>query len=189
MTASIFSDIEWISPHQALETWQLDARLQSWLLDPSSLTARLHTCTSDFNVKVLRHAADAITGDEQAFMQLPEYAQCQVREVLLCDRQNPWVFARSVIPQASEGLLFELQNIGDRPLGEALFNHSGVTPGDFQLAIFSPPSQMAVFNTQLTGTTQTLYGRRRVFWVKQAPVLVAEVFLSSAPCYNLNTKS
>lgn len=189
MTASIFSDTTWIPPHQALNAWQPDTRLRSWLLDPGSLTSRLQTFTDNFNVRVLRHAPGALGADELSLMRLPANTDCQVREVLLCDRQSPWVFARSIIPQASDGLLLELQNIGTSPLGEALFTHPGVTPGDFQLAAFNSLSKIATLNTKLTHTTQTLYGRRRVFWVKQAPVLVAEVFLSNAPCYNLNTKS
>lgn len=188
MTASIFSDISWHPPEQVFANWQLPKQLQDWLLDASSLTLRLKAFTPDFNVQVLHHASAALTSDECLQVQASTDAKCQVREVLLQAQQTPWVFARSIIPQASSGLLNELQQVGNKPLGQILFTHPGVSLGGFELAVFSPNSQLGRFNTELTGTQQTLFGRRRIFWVEQIPVLIAEVFLSPAPCYNLDTQ-
>lgn len=187
MTASIFSDITWHTPEQVFANWQLEETLQNWLLDASSLTLRLKTFTADFNVQVLHHASAPLTPDEHLQVQPGIDTQCQVREVFLRAHNTPWVFARSVIPQAPSGLLNELQQVGNNPLGQVLFTHPGVTLGEFELAVFSATSQLGRLNTQLTGFQQTLFGRRRVFWVEQIPVLIAEVFLSPAPCYNLHT--
>lgn len=186
VTLSILNDSQWLSAGQALSHWQLPPTLQDWLFDPGSLTSRLQAAGTDFGLQVLQHSLSDVSSDELQFMQRDAHLPCQVREVLLCDQHIPWVFARSVIPQAADGLLHRLQHIGDRPLGQALFTHADVSPGPFEVAVFEPDAAMGQLNTELTGQTKTIYGRRRVFWVDQAPVLVAEVFLSRAPCYNLS---
>lgn len=150
-------------------------------MDPGSLTLRLQNLTNNFNVKVLRHEPDAISNDERIALQSKH--TFSNREVLLCNAGVPWVFARSLIPQEGGALINKLQGIGNSPLGQELFNHDQVTPGEFSFACFSINSEMSQYNQQLGGRPQALWGRRRVFWVEQDPLLVAEVFLSHAPCY------
>ncbi|MCC5878936.1 MAG: chorismate lyase [Idiomarina sp.] len=189
MTSSILTDTNWLCAEQALREWHLPPLLQDWLLDPGSLTTRLQAASSDFNVQVLRHDTGSVSHDELHMMQRVPQLPCQVREVLLREQTTPWVFARSVIPQSPHGLLHELQNIGSNPLGQALFTHADVSPGDFEFALFEPASAMGRLNTTLSGHSHAIYARRRIFWVEDAPVLVAEVFLSDAPCYNLISKN
>ena len=183
MSATIFSDTTWhdAAVHPLKDT--LSAPLQSWLQDPGSLTRRLQQQCTGFNVQVLRHQTAPLAADEQAHISPWPAHQAQCREVLLCDATVPVVYARSIIPQADTGLLHRLQHIGTQPLGEALFTEPGIAIGPFQWAYFAPHSSLGLLNQQLTGTHRALWGRRRRFFVDNNPVLVAEVFLSTAPCY------
>lgn len=183
MSATIFSDTPWHDAAAHPDLDQLSPLLKRWLLDPGSLTERLQRHAHSFQVDVQHHGAGPLTADEhQAIAPWHEH-NSQCREVLLCDAQTPLVFARSVIPTAPDGLLHALQHIGDSPLGEALFTHPEVTTGAFELAHFPVSSQIGVLNQRLTGISATIWGRRRNFYVAETPVLVAEVFLSTAPCY------
>lgn len=183
VTDTLFANITWHSP----DAIEIPAYIRPWLLDPESLTAKLRQHTDQFNVQVLRHGHGALSKDENLL--LGEHAQTtQVREVLLCAGNAPWVFARSLIPEGSsrDTTLNELQNIGNKPLGEALFDTPAVTRGPFQIASFRPEGQIAGLDKsypQNFAATKHLWGRRRAFFVGTVPVIVAEVFLHQAPCY------
>lgn len=103
--------------------------LQSWLLDPGSLTSRLKALAgSQFNVRVL---------DECWIRQVsPSLLQCfephvvrqrmWSRKVLLQCGDTPWVAAHSLIPVSSmQGPLKRLRRLDERPLGEFLFREIG----------------------------------------------------------------
>lgn len=183
VSITIFSDTQWYASAAHPNLPSLSPSLSDWLLDAGSLTQRLQQ-QSDFNVQVLRHANADLAPDELTHIAPWGSRTTQCREVLLRDSRTPVVFARSVIPRADAGLLYELQHIGGRPLGDILFTHPSVRSGGFQIAQFAPYSQIGQLNQELTGIQATVWGRRRNFYVDDVPVLVAEVFLSTAPCYN-----
>lgn len=183
MSVTIFSDTQWYESTAHPNFSSLSSNLKDWLLDTGSLTQRLQSRIA-FNVQVLRHASAPLTHDELAHVAPWTHQSTQCREVLLRDDTTPVVFARSVIPSAEKGLLHDLQHIGNSPLGELLFTHPKVRIGNFELALFTPDSQVGQLNQELTGAQVPVWGRRRSFYVDDIPVLVAEVFLSTAPCYN-----
>lgn len=186
VSTTIFSDTTWLTPAYLEQKQSVDTQLFDWLTEPGSLTRRLQQHARQFNVEVLRHDESYVSSDEQQFMQHQAGQRPQCREVLLRDGDRAWVFARSIIPSASHQLLDALHNIGDNPLGEALFVHPEIQPSAFEFAQFAPNSKIAMLNHQHTGVHREIWGRRRIFWIQQHPVLVAEVFLSTAPCYNLD---
>lgn len=175
--AIIFEDNFWVHPHNLT----LDPALQAWLLDPDSLTAKLKARYPDFNVRLLSHGPASPAPSEQVLVGSTQ--PFQAREVVLQSGQTPMVFARSLIPDATHATASMLNNLGDRPLGETLFERKGVDIGPISVCRFTPGSQMARFNEHLTGELRELWGRRRLFNLDGQPVLVAEVFLSTAPCY------
>lgn len=155
--------------------------LADWLFDAGSLTAKLKELHPDFEVEVLRHARGLVYNDETVL--LDSDMPCQVREVILRSEGVPLVFARSIIPNSGAESLNALNSLGNQPLGEALFSRSDVTRGPIAITQFSTQSNMATFNEQLVGSRQALWARRRKFEIAENPVIVTEVFLSSAPCY------
>ncbi len=138
--------------------------LQSWLLDPGSLTARLKTLAGpQFRVRVLEqgwvhHCSPALL---QCFAPHVARQRMWSRKVLLQCGQTPWVAAHSLIPLSSmQGPLKRLRRLDERPLGEFLFREPSMQR--FQLEL-----------TQDAG----IWGRRSLFYLHGRPLLVAEFFL------------
>lgn len=138
--------------------------LQSWLLDPGSLTSRLKQLAgARFNVRVLeegwlRHTSPALL---QCFEPHVARQRLWSRKVLLQCGETPWVAAHSLIPVGSmQGPLKRLRRLDERPLGEFLFRDP--TLRRFQLEL-----------TQ----AGDVWGRRSLFYLHNQPLLVAEFFL------------
>lgn len=107
-----------------------------------------------------------------------------VREVLLCGEQTPWVFARSLLPNAlCESDNGELAALGDKPLGRLIFNDPRFIRQPFQITCIDADNKLHQ-QLQLSGC-QPLWGRRSVFLFEQWKLMVAEVFLPQSPAYKL----
>lgn len=150
--------------------------LTEWLLATGSLTAKLKSHCSHFEVKVLGEALLQTAPNESQLL------QAWVREVLLILDGTPWVFARTLVP---ESLLArcgdELTGLGDRPLGELLFSSSHFTPGRIEVAGFQSCGTLASLAASLGQNVQgRLWGRRRYFGCEDEELTVSEIFLPAA---------
>ena len=93
-------------PVQMITSWQspdsviIANGLRDWLLDPSSLTARLKNHCQHFRVEVIGQKIEACSADE-ANGDILTGEQVLVREVLLYCDELPQVFARSLLPLRS----------------------------------------------------------------------------------------
>lgn len=115
-----------------------------------------------------------------------------IRQVhLLCDDQ-PWVYARTVLPVTSlRGKIKRLAQLGARPLGGLLFGDPGMQRGGVELArIGRGQSLYQAATCHLSQHPEAIWGRRSVFRLSGRPLLVSEVFLPdfpavspSAPCW------
>ena len=110
-------------PKRQVHNIGLEPKLLKWLFDSSSLTERLiHACPGSFSVQVLKQGwgHPMLNEAQQLNMRISSYAL--VRQVhLLCDNQ-PWVFARTVIPPHTlRGKQRRLAKLGKKPLGAVLF--------------------------------------------------------------------
>lgn len=151
-----------------LPAWQRD-----WLLDEGSLTRRLTDAAAGaFAVRRQAEGWQALRADECAALALPEGTQGWVREVLLCGRDQPWVFARSVAARdALEAAGFTLDTLGERSLGELLFQDRAFVRGPLELCRY--PAAWLPGPVREAG----LWARRSCFRRDGLPLLVAEVFL------------
>ncbi|EKE81506.1 chorismate--pyruvate lyase family protein [Idiomarina xiamenensis] len=164
------------------ETMELSREQQCWLLDPQSLTAKLKHRSRQFRVSLIGQQFAQLFADEQRSLQVTDAAV--VREVLLCCDNQPWVFARSILPESTLGEeQLGLAQLGDNPLGEHLFRQPDLTRSDIEVSRFPTDSAMARLNTQLTGRHHALFGRRSIFSAAGQQCLVAEIFLSPCPLY------
>lgn len=152
--------------------------LSSWLLHTGSLTARLQSHCHHFRLQKLGQGAASLHASEQHALGDAASA-ADVREVILWGDEQPWVFARSVIPHALVNTL--LADLGDRPLGELLFNHAAFSRGPFELCQWPLQSLKVLFPT-LQGPEQ-LWARRSDFHYQGLTMLVAELFLPASPLY------
>jgi chorismate--pyruvate lyase len=168
----------------------LPEKLADWLLDSGSLTRRLRQiCPNQFRVRILWQGWDRPSFDEARVLGLRLGAWAWIREVqLLCDDQ-PWVFARTLIPARTlRGRGCRLTRLGTRPLGEVLFTDSGVRRGPVEIARIATGQRL--HRRALTDQAEppdALWGRRSVFWIAERPLLVCEIFLPDLPvapvCY------
>ena len=153
--------------------------LHHWLLNNSSLTARLKAHYADFEVRpVLLKNAKAFT-DESTLLGLKASQHALIREVVLMGNNQPVVFAHSVLPRASlRGAWHGLGKLGNKPLGATLFANSKVkrTPLEYKkLARHHPISMRVAEHMQIS--SRQLWARRSVFSLNCARILVTEVFL------------
>ncbi|MBU2979853.1 chorismate lyase [Alteromonas sp. C1M14] len=151
----------------------LSAMAQSWLLDTGSLTERIESMADDFAVHVVGEGDVPLHANETNVLKGPA-EDYRVREVFLHHNHTPWVFARSVIPQAL--VTSEFAGLGNQPLGKRLFNDARFSRGEFELC--------QVCMSSLFGAPSTLlWGRRSCFHFQNLELLVAEIFLPTSPIY------
>lgn len=166
------------------QSFHLPEHLQSWLLDPSSLTARLKQHCQDFKVEVLGQKIEPCS-PEEATIDINAGQEVLVREVLLFCDKKPHVFARSLLPLSSlTGEEEKLANLGSQSLGQVLFNHPHLQRKCIEVASFSAQSRVAelALSCQLP-LTDNLWGRRSTFVVDDKPLIVAEIFLPESFAY------
>ncbi len=152
--------------------------LKNWLLDTGSLTERLQSMCRQFSLQKLGQAEQMLHKCEQDWLKAQQFTRWYVREVILFGDNQPWVFARSVIPHdLIEG---ELADVGSQPLGKIIFNDQRFTRSEFQLCNLDSQTMPNLCAAQ---TRRRLWGRRSKFTFNDIDMLVAEVFLPQAPAY------
>lgn len=157
--------------------------LQNWLLNTGSLTERLQSQCQSFHLTLLGQRQAEITLEEFQRVRLsnqelnPE--EWQVREVLLWGDNQPWVFARSIIPQKLCEIDFV--NLNTKPLGQLIFNDKRFKRMPFEVTNMCSSKD---FLTRLhIPSEMDLWGRRSAFSFEGLKMSVSEVFLPSSPAY------
>lgn len=181
------------SCHRTEPEWHVATRLHRrdvpesalrWLLDPASLTRRIQSaCHGCFRVEVLFQGWARPQRNEMHALGMRHGSTGFVREVhLLCDEQ-PWVFARTVIPRTTlTGPRRCLTRLKSRPLGAVLFADPTMQRGPVEIARLSPCDKLypAAFQ-HLDQRPDTVWGRRSLFTLGGKPLLVSEIFLPDIP--------
>lgn len=166
----------WQTTQAPMASWQTP-----WLLATGSLTQRLQqVCQQTFKVQVLKHEFIAAPEFSCEDLNLRPKDQVLQREVLLCDGDEPLVFAYSLLPEAAlQGRYQELRELGSRPLGHWIFSEPVLKR---QTMLFAELSLHAtVFQTLNTlsaiSPSMRLWGRKTLFVGAAKPLLVSEFFL------------
>ena len=158
----------------------LDPDLAMWLFDPTSLTERLvSACSGSFSVQVLSQGWSHAMLNEAKTLNMRLSGRALVREVhLLCDNE-PWVFARTVIPPHTlTGKQRRLAKLGKKPLGAVLFADKSMQRTEMEIACIHPGQQLYQLATHhLSLCEQPIWGRRSVFFLNKHPLMVSEIFL------------
>ena len=163
-----------------LHTVSVPQDIAVWLDDQGSLTkALVEACDGQFRVAVqFQDWGDASEGERQ-LLAMPAGQKAMLREVdLLCNEQ-PWVFARTVIPEASlSGRAAELVQLGSKPLGAVLFSDPDTRRRTVEIARLSPSHGLyAAACAHLEDKPSEVWGRRTLFEYAGKPILVNEIFL------------
>lgn len=180
----MLSAIHWQDFRQ-LNRQQLPSSVLPWLLDRSSLTGRLiQASNGHFRVERISQGWQVPTPDEAALLQLKPRQRALVREVFLWCNDEPWVYARSVIPVSSlAGPLGFLRKLKNSALGGLLFKDPFLQRGVFEVAAIQLPVKVIPF-----ASDACVYGRRSLFRLHRQPLLVAEIFLPACQLHNMPNK-
>lgn len=162
--------------------FQVPRAYRGWLFDPGSLTKRLVQLTQgDFRVQVLRQYHGPMTVDEQRALDCSARSLPFIREVNLICNGKPWVYARTIIPRATEaGPGRYLTRLGTKPLGVALFNDPNISRGTIHVKHLKGSNMLP----GMTDCSEEIWGRHSAFYLSHAPLLVSEYFLPDCPMYH-----
>ncbi|WP_295802587.1 chorismate lyase [uncultured Microbulbifer sp.] len=166
-------------PLESLHGHTPPEKLLPWLLHPGSLTAALkHLSNGEFSVQILHQGWQQPRLEERRALNLRERSRALIREVLLYGNGQPWVYARSVLPERTlAGKSRYLRSLDNRPLGELLFSQPDTRRGPIVLNRLQRNPQCQL--PELQGMGSDAWSRRSTFWLHDKPLLVAESFLSS----------
>ncbi|MEH6557565.1 MAG: chorismate lyase [Oceanicoccus sp.] len=166
----------WQDYHHYTAT-QLPSAVRPWLLDRGSLTRRLIKASNNrFRVQVLQQSWQQPRRSEASLLGMSHREMAIVREVILLCADEPWVFARSVIPARSiTGRLRRLRKFDDSSLGEMLFKDPSMRRKAFQIARIDGGSEQIPAPLR---QSHLLWGRRCRFELASQPIMVSEIFLA-----------
>lgn len=136
-----------------------------WLRGNQSLTKQLiEYSDNQFSVRVLREYRHKPYVHEVRKLGQPLNQACLIREVELLCKQQPIVFARSIIPlTALRGTGLQLARLGNKPLGHLLFKQANVDLEQREIALISLES--------------AYWARRTIYQFNGSDILVSEFFL------------
>lgn len=159
-------------------------KLQLWLIDNGSLTARLQQRFNKFAVEAIEVKYAKIIQDETALLRQPNYQYALIREVLLMGNNQAVVFAHSVLPRASlRGAWNGLGRLGNKPLGATLFANPKVKRTALSYKKLTPNHALYQHTTRHLAQEPDvrklgyLWARRSIFSLSCANIMVTEVFL------------
>lgn len=158
--------------------------LSQWLFEPGSLTQKLKDNCTVLRVQILAKHLRPLNTSELALFGC-EQQQVQVREVLLYCDDVPWVYAQTLMPLADvPESVVKLTTLGEKPLGEVIFNEPGMTRSAIEVAEFDANSPVAILAEDIKQSVEhSLWARRSCFTVDGYSLLVAEVYLPCAAAY------
>lgn len=166
-------------PESLIKRISQDEQTISWLTTQGSLTQRLKAQCEQLKVIVLSEKYELPLVNEQNALKMAPTQQAWIRCVLLQCAENKWVYARTVIPNMqTDNPWASLQKLGNKPLGEVLFEMPSIqrTPFAFADLALSTWPHLAPHLPQ-TQNRQNSVARRSVFIQTDAPLLLTEVFL------------
>ena len=149
--------------YEAIEHELTNAEIKSWLLEQGPITKRIKSI-AEFRLELIQDELSDATDDEILFLKI-DSEEIRIREVILYGNENPIVFARTIIPNTTiEKGLKELGKIGNKPLGDILFEKDIFSKEDIVFASFKDKESL-------------FWGRKIKYTVKDQPFSVMEVFL------------
>ncbi|HEX6928329.1 MAG TPA: chorismate lyase [Gammaproteobacteria bacterium] len=153
----------------------LPGRVEDWLAEPGSLTARVRSrCPDGFRLEVIdeRRERDSAVFDNQQ----PSETFC--REITLGCGNTPLVFARTRVPAATLAAHPWLGKLGRTPLGARLFDEPGYMRGRFFVTrLASGDALYDYIDRNVAPLGAELWARRARVELNGNPFEICECFL------------
>ncbi|MEX1993106.1 MAG: chorismate lyase [Steroidobacteraceae bacterium] len=159
-------------------TPRADAAAAGWLGEPGLLTVRLRACCKGQTGLVLIAEIEAPLASEDVVVLKAAGSAAFVREIELTCDGRPWVFAQTLIPQATLARQRWLSSLGRSALGERLAAVPGIVRGPLEFARLCAGHRL--FHRALRERPDPpafLWARRSWFAIDGDRLLVQEVFL------------
>jgi chorismate--pyruvate lyase len=153
----------------------------AWLGEPGLLTERLRACCGGRPGLTVVAQADAPLAIYDAALLRAAGDAAFVREIELTCDGRPWVFAQTLVPQATLARQRWLATLGRAALGERLAAVEGLERGPLEYARLAPGDRL--YQRALRGrhdAPDSLWARRSWFAIGGDRLLVQEVFLPEA---------
>ncbi len=128
--------------------------------------------------------------DESKILHLRNSSYALLRETFLTCGPHPWVYARTIIPPQTLLASRRLAHWGNKPLGNYLFSDKLTYRGKIEIAELktSNTPYSPIYNLAIE-EDNTLWGRRSIFYIRNKPLLLTEIFLPEAiKCINSSKK-
>lgn len=158
-------------PLSELESAPVGGPLRALLGVAGSLTRTLREqCADGFRLRLL--------GERPA-----RSIAARVREVVMLCGETPWVFAQTVIPDATLAEHPWIAQLGDTPLGDTLFDRPGVERCELRFGRLAAGERLyerAIENAGLVEAPPALWARQSVIRIGERELSVNEVFLPYA---------
>jgi chorismate lyase len=170
---------QWL-PAERLGQLDVDARVRPWLIGKGLISTRMRdACGERYAARLVEQWTGLVTGELDACFKVGGSAAL-FREVELSCADQVWVFAQSVIPDATLCAHPWLAELGDCSLGELLGTLSGVERSSYEYAWLpadDPLSARALRGAEVA--PPGLWARRSRILLRGAPLLAQEAFLPS----------
>jgi chorismate--pyruvate lyase len=153
----------------------------AWLREPGLLTERLRACCEGEPGLVVVAENEAPLASADAALLRASGNAAFVREIELTCDGRPWVFAQTLVPQATLVRQRWLASLGRAALGERLAALSALERGPLEFARLVPGDRLyhrAV--RERRDPPDALWARRSWFAIEGDRLLVQEVFLPEA---------
>ncbi len=155
-----------------------DAAVAAWLVEPGLLTDRLRACCDGQPGLALVAESEAPLAAADAALLAASGSAAFVREIELTCDGRPWVFAQTLIPQATLARHGWLAGLGRAALGERLAAIQGLERGPLEFARLAAGDRL--YHRALRercDAPEALWARRSWFAIGGDRLLVQEVFL------------
>jgi len=151
---------------ESIESKISNNEIRSWLLENGPITKRIKK-NGSFKLHLIKDELSFIEQEDKDFIDCTSN-EIKLREVILFCDDEPIVFAQTIIPveTISKGL-DQLGNLGNKPLGDILFEKDIFTKDKVVYALFENASSL-------------YWGRKAKYLVKGFKFSVMEVFLINA---------
>ncbi len=150
----------------------------AWLREPGLLTERLRACCDGETGLVIVSEAEAALAGEDAELLRAAGDSAFVREIELTCNDRPWVFAQTLVPQATLARQRWLATLGRAALGERLAGIQGIERGPLEYTRLGAADRL--YRRALRERPDrppALWARRSWFAIDGLRLLVQEVFL------------
>jgi len=160
----------------------ITANLRACMLDTGSLIEHLEQYSPEkISLTLEAQSWGKPHADESKILHLRSGAYGLMRETFLTCGDRPWVYARTIIPPQTLQGSRRLVRWGNQPLGNYLFSDKLTYRGKIEIAELktSTTPYSPIYNLAIAEDS-TLWGRRSLFYIRNKPLLLTEIFLPEA---------